>query len=136
METAILPRSAACTTFRGRQVILQETRQWLQSAITPDRVISLVAAGGTGKTALVNEALRQTAFSDRGGVFVWSFYEDPNTDAFLRAAHLYFSGEGGSPAGGLLERLQLALSGMPLICSFWTALSAFKAREGTAVEAT
>src|SRR5262249_16315057 len=44
-------------------------------------------------------------------VFVWSFYEDPRIDAFLRAAYLYFTGEKDTPTGGMLERLQLALSG-------------------------
>ncbi len=71
----------------------------------------MVAAGGTGKTALVHEALRQATLSDRAGLFVWSFYEDPHTDAFLRAAYLYFTGEKDTPTGGLLERLQMALSG-------------------------
>jgi tetratricopeptide (TPR) repeat protein len=42
---------------------------------------------------------------------VWSFYEDPRTDAFLRAAYAYFTGEKDAPASGMLERLQLALSG-------------------------
>lgn len=101
--------------FRGRQAKLQELKDWLQAPVTPDRVVSLVAAGGTGKTALVHEALEQAlhqgTLSDRAGVFVWSFYEDPHTDAFLRAAYLYFTGETGAPTGGMLERLQLALSG-------------------------
>jgi tetratricopeptide (TPR) repeat protein len=97
--------------FRGRAGRLQELKDWLQSPVTPDRVISLVAAGGTGKTALVHQALHQARLSDRAGVFVWSFYEDPHTDAFLRAAYLYFTGERDTPTGGMLERLQLALSG-------------------------
>jgi tetratricopeptide (TPR) repeat protein len=97
--------------FRGREVKLQELKDWLQSPVTPDRVISVVAAGGTGKTALVNKALHEATLSDRAGVFVWSFYEDPHTDAFLRAAYTYFTGEKDTPAGGMLERLQLALSG-------------------------
>ena len=97
--------------FRGREAKVQELKDWLQSAVTPDRVISVVAAGGTGKTALVNEALHAATLSDRAGVFVWSFYEDPHTDAFLRAAYTYFTGEKDAPAGGMLERLQLALSG-------------------------
>lgn len=71
----------------------------------------MVAAGGTGKTALVHEALRQATLPDRAGVFIWSFYEDPHTDAFLRAAYLYFTGETDTPTGGMMERLQLALSG-------------------------
>jgi tetratricopeptide (TPR) repeat protein len=97
--------------FRGRDTKLQELKDWLQAPVTPDRVLSVVAAGGTGKTALVHEALRQAKLSDRAGVFVWSFYEDPHTDAFLRAAYLYFTGEKDVPTGGMLERLQLALSG-------------------------
>jgi tetratricopeptide (TPR) repeat protein len=97
--------------FRGRAAKLQELKDWLESPVSPDRVVSVVAAGGTGKTALVHEALHQATLSDRAGVFVWSFYEDPRTDVFLRAAHLYFTGEKDTPTGGMLERLQLALSG-------------------------
>jgi len=97
--------------FRGRKAKLQDLQDWLRSPVTPDRVISVVAAGGTGKTALVDKALHEAKLSDRAGVFVWSFYEDPHTDAFLRAAYTYFTGEKDAPAGGMLERLQLALSG-------------------------
>jgi tetratricopeptide (TPR) repeat protein len=97
--------------FRGREAKLEDLKNWLQAPVTPDRVISVVASGGTGKTALVHEALHHATLSDRAGVFVWSFYEDPHTDAFLRAAYLYFTGEKETPTGGMLERLQLALSG-------------------------
>jgi tetratricopeptide (TPR) repeat protein len=97
--------------FRGREGRLDELRNWLETPVTPDRVVSLVAAGGTGKTALVDRALREAKLSDRAGVFVWSFYEDPDTDKFLRAAFLYFTGREDTPTGGMLERLQLALSG-------------------------
>lgn len=97
--------------FRGREAKLQDLKDWLQAPVTPDRVLSVVAAGGTGKTALVDKALHETRLSDRFGVFVWSFYEDPRTDAFLRAAYLYFTDDKSAPAGGVLQRLQLALSG-------------------------
>src|ERR1039457_796610 len=97
--------------FRGREARLQELKDWLQAPVTPDRVVSVVAAGGAGKTALVHQALHQATLPDRAGVFVWSFYEDPHTDAFLRAAYVYFTGEKDTPTGGMLERLQLALSG-------------------------
>jgi len=97
--------------FRGREATLQELKDWLQAPVTPDRVVSVVAAGGAGKTAVVHEALHQTKPSDRAGLFVWSFYEDPHTDAFLREAYVYFTGETDAPAGGMLERLQMALSG-------------------------
>ena len=95
--------------FRGREARLQELKDWLQAPVTPDRVVSLVAAGGADKTALVDQALHQTTLSDRAGVFVWSFYEDLHTDP--RAAYIYFTGERDAPAGGMLARLQLALSG-------------------------
>jgi hypothetical protein len=97
--------------FRGREVKLQELKDWLAAPVTPDRVVSVVAAGGAGKTALVDKAVHEAKLSDRAGVFAWSFYEDPHTDAFLRAAYVYFTGEKDAPAGGMLERLQLALSG-------------------------
>ena len=97
--------------FRGRETRLQELKDWLEAPVTPDRVVSLVAAGGAGKTALVDEALHQATCSDRAGLFVWSFYENPHTDAFLREAYIYFTGEKDAPAGGMLERLQRALSG-------------------------
>ena len=97
--------------FRGRHFNLQELKNWLQAPVTPDRVISVVAAGGTGKTALVQQALKEATRSDRAGLFLWSFDEEPYPDAFLRAAYLYFTGEKDTPTDGLLERLQLALSG-------------------------
>jgi tetratricopeptide (TPR) repeat protein len=97
--------------FCGRAAKLRELKEWLQAPVTPDRVVSVVAAGGTGKTALVDRALHEATLSDRAGVFVWSFYEDPHTDAFLREAYFYFTGEKDTPTGGMLERLQLALSG-------------------------
>lgn len=97
--------------FRGREAKLEELKKWFESPVTPDRAVSLVAAGGTGKTALVDKALREASLSGRAGVFVWSFYEDPDTDKFLRAAYLYFTGKEDTPTGGMLERLQLALSG-------------------------
>jgi tetratricopeptide (TPR) repeat protein len=97
--------------FRGRTARLDELTRWLESPVTPDRVVSVVAAGGTGKTALVDKALHEAKLTDRAGFFVWSFYEDPHTDAFLREAYVYFTGEKDAPTGGMLERLQMALSG-------------------------
>jgi class 3 adenylate cyclase len=97
--------------FRGREAKLQQLKDWLESPVTADRVVSVVAAGGTGKTALVDKALHEAKLSDRAGVFVWSFYEDPHTDAFLREAYIYFTGVKDTLSGGMLERLQIALSG-------------------------
>lgn len=95
--------------FRGREDRVRELREWLEAPTTRDRVISIVAAGGTGKTALVEKVLRESSLPDRAGLFVWSFYEDPRTDEFIRDAYFYFTGEREAPTGGMLERLQLAL---------------------------
>jgi tetratricopeptide (TPR) repeat protein len=97
--------------FCGRTSILNDLKGWLVSPVTPDRVLSLVAVGGTGKTALVNEAFHQAKFSGQAGVFVWSFYEDSRTDNFLRAAYMYFTGKDDAPTGGILEHLQMVLAG-------------------------
>lgn len=69
--------------FVGRGAELATLRAWLDDPAV--RVITVVAPGGSGKTALVRELLR-----GRRDVFVWSFYESPDADAFaaaLPAAH-------------------------------------------------
>ncbi len=98
--------------FRGREDLLKDLQQWWQDPVHPDRVRSLVAIGGTGKTAVIQRFLCG-AREDKphGSILVWSFYEEPDTDAFLREACIVFAGEEGEGAGGRLERLQRALSG-------------------------
>jgi hypothetical protein len=97
--------------FRGRQPLLDDLGRWWREPVTPDRVHSLVAIGGTGKTAVIEQFLKSIAAEKlRGSVLVWSFYEEPNTDAFLQEACLVFTGEEPEGAGGRLERLQRALA--------------------------
>src|SRR5258707_5697169 len=45
--------------FRGRTAKIEELKTWLESPVTADRVISVVAAGWTGKTALAGKTLPQ-----------------------------------------------------------------------------
>jgi tetratricopeptide (TPR) repeat protein len=98
--------------FRGRQDLLKDLQQWWQDPVHPDRVRSLVAIGGAGKTAVIQRFLcRAREDKLHGSILVWSFYEEPDTDAFLREACIVFAGEEGEGAGGRLERLQRALSG-------------------------
>lgn len=97
--------------FSGREVLRADLIRWMKFPVTPDRVVSLVAVGGTGKTALVERVLRDLGRDPPAGVLVWSFYEDPRTDEFLRVACEYFTGEIDTPPGGRLERLQRALAG-------------------------
>ena len=98
--------------FEGRATQLQELHEWWDDPAPAARVLSLVAAGGTGKTALAEQALRYVEQRRRpGGLFVWSFYEDQKTEAFLRAACRYFEeAPGDDVGGGWLERLQIALA--------------------------
>ncbi len=97
--------------FRGREPLLADLLRWARSRTAPDRVVSLVAVGGTGKTALAERVLADLGDRPPAGVLVWSFYEDPRTEAFLRTACEYFTGEAPTSAGGLVERLQTALAG-------------------------
>jgi hypothetical protein len=95
--------------FAGRRSLLQNLSEWAVAADDPDRVVSLVAAGGTGKTAIAERLLASLADHTASGVFVWSFYENPNTAAFLRDACRYFVGKVPKETGGLLEHLQHGL---------------------------
>ncbi len=67
-----------------------------------------MAAGGTGKTAVAERVVRDMNPGE-ANVLVWSFYENPNTDAFLRECNQLFLGEEEGPAGGRLERLERGL---------------------------
>src|SRR5579883_504091 len=104
--------------FAGRKELLAELAEWARAGDDPTRVVSLVAAGGTEKTALAERVLDSLRGYTAAGVFVWSFYEDQQTESFLRQAHAYF-GEHEEPerasTGGLLDRLnhRLRASGLP-----------------------
>lgn len=97
--------------FVGREELLKDLSAWAADPAAAARVVALVAAGGTGKTAVAERALAALPGPFTFGVFVWSFYENPQTEAFLREACAYFTGEEPKEAGGLLERLQRALTG-------------------------
>jgi hypothetical protein len=97
--------------FRGRNPLLADIVNWLTRSSAADHVVSIVAAGGTGKTALVREALRRAATPIGSGCFVWSFYEEPNSNEFLRRAYKYFVGnERSIRVGEMFEELQAALA--------------------------
>jgi tetratricopeptide (TPR) repeat protein len=97
--------------FEGRAEQLHDLQRWWDDPAPADRVLALVAAGGTGKTALIEQTLRYIEGRRRpGGLFVWSFYENQKTEAFLRAACQYFEEQPSDDGGGWLERLQIALT--------------------------
>ena len=94
--------------FRGRDALLEELTAWVADLASPDRVWSLVAAGGTGKTAVAERIVADMKLGE-ANVLVWSFYERPDADAFLRECNQLFLGEDEGPAGGRLERLERGL---------------------------
>lgn len=94
--------------FYGRDALVKELTAWVADLASPDRVWSLVAAGGTGKTAVAERVVRDMKPGE-ANVLVWSFYEKPDADAFLRECNQLFLGEEEGPAGGRLERLERGL---------------------------
>jgi tetratricopeptide (TPR) repeat protein len=99
--------------FAGRETLLQQLTTWATDPAAPVRVTALVAQGGTGKTAVAERALASIVDADRlnGGVFAWSFDENPLTDAFLKEAARYVLGQISLETGSLLEPLQQGLAG-------------------------
>jgi hypothetical protein len=77
-------------------------------------VLALVGLGGAGKTAVaarfLDDLLAGRVGPRPGGLFVWSFYEQPDAGLFLDEAYRYFTGGGGAPAAakgaGLLHLLR------------------------------
>ena len=94
--------------FHGRDELVTELQEWVADLASPDRVWSLVAAGGTGKTAIVERVVRDMQPGE-ANVLVWSFYERPDAEAFLLECNQLFLGEDEGPAGGRLERLERGL---------------------------
>ncbi len=99
--------------FAGRENLLQQLATWARDFAATVRVIALVAPGGTGKTAVAERTL--ASIVDAGhraaGVFVWSFDENPQTDAFLKEAARYILGQVSSETGSVFEQLQQGLAG-------------------------
>lgn len=94
--------------FQGREELVQELDAWVADLASPDRVWSLVAAGGTGKTAVAERVVADMQPGE-ANVLVWSFYERPDADAFLQECNELFLGEQKGSAGGRLERLERGL---------------------------
>jgi tetratricopeptide (TPR) repeat protein len=94
--------------FHGRETLVRDLDAWVSDLTSPDRVWSLVAAGGTGKTAVAERVVAGMKPGE-ANVLVWSFYEQPDADAFLRECNHLFLGEEEGPPGGRLERLERGL---------------------------
>jgi hypothetical protein len=96
--------------FFGRDPLVTDLSTWVADLASPDRVWSLVAAGGTGKTAIVERVVREIRPSE-ANVLVWSFYERPDANAFLSECYDLFFGQEATVGDGSLERLERGLRG-------------------------
>ncbi|MGK3993759.1 helix-turn-helix domain-containing protein [Sorangium sp. So ce1024] len=106
--------------FVGRADVLERLAAWADASPPAPRVLALLGVGGAGKTAIAERFLQGLGDAPRpGGVLVWSFYDDPRTEAFLDQAAAYFApgaGASGMPApapGEQLARLKDALGQGP-----------------------
>lgn len=103
----------AAPDFLGREAELEQLRAFWASG--KRGVLSLVGLGGAGKTALAARFLSDLLDSDRpaGGVFVWSFYQEPDAGLFLRELVDYFGAttlrDAPAQGAGLLHFLSEAL---------------------------
>ncbi|HZU39087.1 MAG TPA: hypothetical protein VFA18_24390, partial [Gemmataceae bacterium] len=65
----------------------------------------LIGLGGSGKTAVaarfLDDVRQATDLPRPDGLFVWSFYQQPDAGLFLQECYRYFTATGGTPARGL-----------------------------------
>lgn len=99
--------------FVGRDELLQELFLWSTREKAEPGVVALVGVGGAGKTAIAERIVSQIGPASRNaGTFVWSFYEDERTEAFLTRACAYFAGA-EARSGERLEKLEESLAKGP-----------------------
>jgi hypothetical protein len=101
--------------FVGREAELDGLRASWQAGVRG--VVALVGLGGAGKTAIaarfLEERCRPGSPARPEGLFVWSFYQEPDAGYFLQEAYRYFardaSAEAPAKGAGLLHLLRDAL---------------------------
>jgi hypothetical protein len=102
--------------FVGREEELAELRGYWMTGFRG--VLALVGLGGAGKTAIaarfLDELLGSNHLARPDGLFVWSFYQEPDAGLFLQEAYNYFTAGNSTttPAkgAGLLHLLRDALA--------------------------
>ncbi|WP_437738077.1 helix-turn-helix domain-containing protein [Sorangium sp. So ce1335] len=127
--------------FVGRADVLERLAAWADASPPRPRVLALLGVGGAGKTAIAERFLQGLGDAARpGGVLVWSFYDDPRTEAFLDQAAAYFAPRAGAPGapappapaspGEQLARLKEALGQGPPHLLVLDGLEAVQAEGG------
>jgi hypothetical protein len=108
-EPCLYHRLPPAPRFFGREAEREElSRLWLGGH---RGVLALVGLGGAGKTALAArflEGLLALGGPRPGGLFVWSFYQEPDAGLFLGEATRYFGrpdAAAGAKGAGLLHLL-------------------------------
>jgi hypothetical protein len=97
-EPCVVHPLPAAPHFVGRESELQALRACRAGSFRG--VAALVGLGGAGKTAVaahfLDELLRPDNTPRPDGIFVWSFYQQPDAGLFLREAYRYFTPDAGS----------------------------------------
>jgi hypothetical protein len=114
-EPCLVHRLPPAPHFVGREAELAELRRLWQTGFRG--VLALVGLGGAGKTAaaarFLDDLLGPGAGPRAEGLFVWSFYQEPDPGTFLREAYRYFAGDataGPARGAGLLHLLRERLA--------------------------
>lgn len=100
-EPCVVHPLPAAPQFVGRDSELATLRAYWRDGFRG--VVALVGLGGAGKTAVAAhflDELRNPGILPRpDGLFVWSFYQEPDTGLFLQEAYRYFA-RGAAPTAG------------------------------------
>jgi hypothetical protein len=119
LRNAVIHPLPPAVDFQDRPELTALKSLWSRDA--GSGVVALIGIGGSGKTALVSHFLQQLRGSGvesrdapkddslpaPDGVFVWSFYDNPNVEFFAGALYEFLTGEevGRDPARDLTYRL-------------------------------